>query len=147
MKAYFNKIIFTYIQEKRTALQLSSEQPALLIFDNFKAQCTSSVLTLLDKHNVNVAVIPPNCTDRLQLLDLRVNKAAKDFLDLRVNKAAKDFLCDQFREWYAKQVCMQLKEDKNKTVDLRLSVVKRLGAEGLNLIHKYIQDNPTIVKN
>ena len=42
---------------------------------------------------------------------------------------------------------MQLKEGKNKTVDLRLSVLKPLGAEWLNLIHKYIQENPTIVKN
>ena len=86
MKAYFNKIIFPYIQEKKTALKLSSEQPAPLIFDNFKAQCPSSVLTLLDKHNVNVALIPPKCTNRLQPLDLSVNKAAKDFLH------------DQFRE-------------------------------------------------
>ena len=135
MKEYFTKIIFTYIQEKRTALKLNSEQPALLIFDNFKAQCTSSVLSLLDKHNVNVALIPPNCTDRLQPLDLSVNKAAKDFLR------------GQFREWYAKQVCMQLKESENKAVDLRLSILKPLGAEWINLMHKYIQNNPTIVKN
>ena len=30
MKEYFNKIIFPYIQEKKTALKLSNEQPALL---------------------------------------------------------------------------------------------------------------------
>ena len=71
-------IIFPYVQEKRTALKLNSEQPAskagdeqatLLIFDDFKAQCTSSVLSLLDQHNIIVALIPPICTDRLQPLD------------------------------------------------------------------------------
>ena len=135
MKEYFNKIIFPYIQEKKTALKLSNEQPALLIFDNFRAQCTSSVLDLLDGHNINVALIPPNCTDRLQPMDLSVNKAVKDFLR------------GQFREWYAKQVCAQLEEGENKMVDLRLSILKPLGAEWISLMHKHIQNNPTIVRN
>jgi len=76
MREYFERIIFPYSEEKRSALKLSSDQPALLIFDNFKAQCTSSLLSLLDSHNVNVVLVPPNCTDRLQPLDLSVNKAA-----------------------------------------------------------------------
>ena len=42
---------------------------------------------------------------------------------------------------------MQLKVGKNKTVDLRLCILKPLGVECLNLMHKYIHDNPTIVKN
>ena len=88
MKEYFTKIIFPYIQEKRTALKLSSEQPtskagdeqaALFIFDNFKAQCTPSVLNLRDQHNINVALIPPNCTDRLQPLNLSVKRLQRIF--------------------------------------------------------------------
>ena len=135
MMEYFNKIIFPYIQEKKKALKLSNEHPALLIFDNFKAQCTSSLLNLLDSHNVNVALIPPNCTDRLQPLDLSVNKTVKDFLR------------NQFREWYAKQVCTQIEEGENKIVDLRLSILKPLGTEWINLMHKYLLNNPSIVKN
>ena len=100
MKEYFERIIFPYIEEKRSELKLSNDQPALPIFDNFKTQCTSSILRLLDRHNVNVVLIPPNCTDRLQPLDLSVNKAAKDFLHRK------------FREWYAKQVCVQLDEHR-----------------------------------
>ena len=65
MKEYFDKIILPYIWEKKTALKLRIQQPALLIFDNFKAQCTSSLLNLLDSHYVNMALIPPGCTDRL----------------------------------------------------------------------------------
>ena len=117
MRDYFEKIIFPYIDEKRSELKLSNEQPALLIFDNFKAQCTPPLLRLLDRHNANVVLIPPNCTDRLQPLDLSVNKAAEDFLRRK------------FREWYAKQVCVQLDGAQNKPVDLRLSILKPLGAE------------------
>ena len=79
MREYCERIIFPYIEEKRSALKLSSDQPAVLIFDNFKAQCTSSLLSLLDSHNINVVLVPPNCTDRLQPLDLSVNKAGVKF--------------------------------------------------------------------
>ena len=79
MRDYFEKITFLYIDEKRSELKLSNEQPSLLIFDNFKAQCMPPLLHLLDRHNANVVLIPPNCTDRLHPLDLCVNKAAKDF--------------------------------------------------------------------
>ena len=80
MKEYFGKIILLYIQEKKKALKLSTEHPALLMFDNFNARCVLPLLlNLLDSHNFNVALIPLNCTDRLQPLDLSVNKTGKDF--------------------------------------------------------------------
>jgi len=44
MKQYFEKIILPYVNEKRKELKLSIDHPALLIFDNFKAQTTSSIL-------------------------------------------------------------------------------------------------------
>ena len=85
---------------------------------------------------MNVVLIPPNCTDRLQPLDLSVNKAAKDHL------------CSQFRQWYAKELCSQLDgHAENKIVDLRLSVLKPLGAAWIVSLHKYITDSPSIVKN
>ena len=61
MIEYINKVILPYVNEKRRDLKLGNEQPALLIFDNFKAQCTTSVLSLLDQYHINVASIPPNC--------------------------------------------------------------------------------------
>ena len=39
---YFKKIILPYVNEKRKELQLSSDHPALVIFDNSKAQITLS---------------------------------------------------------------------------------------------------------
>jgi len=81
-KEYFTEIILPFVDEKRRILKLSSEQQALL---NFKAQCT---LSLLDANNISVVMIPPNCTDRLQPLQLSVNKAAKDFFACMLNKCA-----------------------------------------------------------
>jgi len=121
MKEYVTNIILPYDNGKRRALKLAREQPALLLFDNFKAQCTSSFLTLLDANNISVVMISPNCTDRLHPLDLSVNKAGNDFLH------------GQFREWYAKQVCSQM--DGNNAVDLRLSVLKPLGAAWIDSMH------------
>ena len=47
--------------------------------DNFKDQITASVLTLLEENNIHVCLLPPNTTDRLQPIDVSVNKPAKDF--------------------------------------------------------------------
>ena len=57
------------------------DQRALLIFDNIKGQCTEALLKLLDKNNVSVVLIPPNCTDRLQPLDVSVNKVPRNFFE------------------------------------------------------------------
>ena len=46
-----------------------------------------------EARNVQVAIVPANCTDRLQPLDVSVNKVAKEFLH------------GQFQEWYSEQIC------------------------------------------
>jgi len=107
-----------------------------LIFDNFKAQCTEELLKLLDSNKIDVVLIPPNCTDRLQPLDVSVNKAAKEFLRKR------------FHEWYAKQVCSQLQQNvKTQPADLRLSVVKPMGAKWMVYLYDYLKSKPDIIRN
>ena len=70
-----------------------SFHPALVIFDNFSAQTTETIVQLLEDNHVRIAMIPPNCTDQLQPLDVSVNKAVKEFLR------------QQFETWYTTQVC------------------------------------------
>jgi len=73
-----------YVDKMRQNLKLGVDYPALLLFDNFKAQGTQELLTLLDDNFINVLLIPLNCTDRLQPMDISVNKPAKDFFASRV---------------------------------------------------------------
>ena len=80
MKDYIQKIILPYTERKRRDLKLADNHPALVLFDNFKAQCTQELLTILDNNFIDVVLIPPNCTDRLQPLDISVNKPVKDYL-------------------------------------------------------------------
>ena len=51
------------------------DQKALLIMDNFKAHNVGGVLQPLEDNGV---FLPANTTDHLQLLDLSINKPAKD---------------------------------------------------------------------
>ena len=99
MTEYVDNALNPCIAEKRMSLNLSKDYPALIIFDNFKAQCTSAFLTKLDHNNINVVLVPANCTDRLQPLDVSVNKAIKN-----------NQLRAEFQHWHAHQVCQQHQE-------------------------------------
>ena len=74
-----------------------SNTSALVIMDNFKGQITESVFSLLDQHNVHVRLLPPNTTDRLQPMDISVNKPVKDHLR------------SQFSEWHTEQILTQFR--------------------------------------
>jgi len=52
MQDYVDEIILRYINMKRKEMKLPSNHPALLLSDNYKAQCTETLLTHIDAHNV-----------------------------------------------------------------------------------------------
>ena len=62
-----------------TMKEYASNYTALLTFDNFKAQSTPGILMFLDQNKINVVLVPANCIDRLQPLDLSVNRSVKSF--------------------------------------------------------------------
>jgi len=78
-------------------LKVNNTQPALAIIDGFKGQTTDDVLSLLKSHNIIPVVVPPNCTDKLQPIDVSVNKPLKDHMR------------SKFQEWYSSEVQRQLK--------------------------------------
>ena len=88
---YINKVLLPYIERKRHELHLSTDHPALVIYDKFKAQCTDSVIKVLRDNKIHILMVPASCTDRLQPLDVSVNKAVKEFLR------------SKFQKWYAAQ--------------------------------------------
>ena len=56
------------------------DKPAVVIIDNFKGQITKTMTELLERHTIHTCLIPANATDRLQPMDILVNKPAKSFL-------------------------------------------------------------------
>ena len=90
---------------------------------------------MLEAHHILVVTVPANCTDRLQPFDVSVNKAAKEFLR------------SQFQEW---QICQQLQTGTSSAVqpvDLRMSVVKPLGAGWMIGLYDHMKSKPEIIKN
>jgi len=134
MKTYIKEIIVPYVKQKREQLKLSADHPALAIFDVFKGQWTEEVLQILEDNNVERVCIPANCTDWLQPLDVSVNKPAKEFLR------------EKFQDWYASQIIDQFDKDMQQ-VDMRLSIMKPLGARWLIDLYNHICANPTFIVN
>ena len=100
MNEYLLKIMVPYVARKKEELHLQEDHQALVIFDNFMAQCTEEVFKLTESHHISYALVPANCTDHLQPLDLSVNKPAKNFLQ------------NKFQMWYSEQVASQLNDEK-----------------------------------
>ena len=92
MKWYIEKIVVPFISRKREALKLDKTHPALAVFDCFRGQTTPGIITLLESHNIVVVQVPANCTDKLQPLDVSLNKPMRDEMKTR------------FQVWYAEEV-------------------------------------------
>ena len=136
---YVNKILLPYITLKKQQLSLDPLYPSLVIFDCFRGQCTDQFLSLLKANGIHILIVPANCTDRLQPLDVSINKTAKEFLRR------------QFQDWYAAKISDQmLKHGEGlsiQPVDLSLAVVKPLGARWMMKFFDYMKQNSSIIKN
>ena len=94
---------------------------------------------MLERSNVRIAVVPANCTDRLQPLDVSVNKSVKEQLRR------------QFQLWYSDKISKQITDDccltDAVTVDLSMSVVKPLSLKWLVSVNEHLINNPEIIVN
>ncbi len=70
MKRYIEKIVVPFIVSKRKALKVENTHPALALFDCFKGQTTANIQSLLLENNIIAILIPANCTDKLQPMDV-----------------------------------------------------------------------------
>ena len=80
MMTYLQAILILYVEKTWADLNLSKNHRALVIYDQFKAQTTENYLATLEQHHISFVEVPANCTDRLQPLDLSINKPVKDHL-------------------------------------------------------------------
>ena len=133
---FVKNIILPYVSTTRRSIGLSEEQMALAIFDTFKGHKGEEMETLLLRNNILPVMVPSNCTDLLQPLDLSVNKPLKDHLR------------SSFQHWYSEQISKQLREGKEQEdvkVDTRLSVMKPLGAKWITSAYDYLRSQSGIV--
>ena len=135
MLKYIERIIVPYVQQRRLQLKLSSGYPELVIFDVFKGQCVESIFKKLEENNILYVLVPANCTDKLQPLDLSVNKPAKDYLKRR------------FQEWYSNIIRQQLEAKVHEAVDMRLSILKPIMSRWTMGMYDYFKSNPRIIIN
>ena len=114
MKQYIDKVIVPFVSEKRLKLELDLTFPVTAIFDNFRRQTTDVILSLLRSHNIVPIQLPANCTEKLQPLDISVNKLMKDHLK------------SKSQQWYAQEVKKQLETIPlcQVKVDVGLQVIK-----------------------
>ena len=135
MMGYLHNILIPYVNAMRFDLKLSKSHSCLVIFDTFKGQTTPNFLQILEDNNILVVEVPPNCTDRLQPLDLAVNKPLKYQMK------------SQFHQWYSEEVEKRIKSsatDDEKLIDLKLSRLKPLGLKWLVEACSYLEMNDFI---
>lgn len=133
---YIEKVLVPYIIDARVQQKLPASQAALVIYDHFKGQITNSVFKCLEQHNILAVMVPAKCTDRLQPMDLSVNKSIKDKLRM------------EFQLWYAGEIRQQKESNQPQTlVDLKLSRMKPLGAQWFVEAFAHVQNNPGIIIN
>ena len=110
---YAKNIILPYIRKVRSSQNLSKSQIALCIFDVFRAQMGEEFLDFLYENDIKVVYVPAFCTDRLQPLDVSVQKAVHNHFR------------QSFEDWYVDEIVIQLNESRG-----RVSVWRRSSAMG-----------------
>ena len=143
MLTYIDNIILPYVEKKRIEMG-KPEQKALLILDHYRAHRVDAMKEKMINNGVCYIYVPACCTDRLQPLDLTVNK---DF---------KDELKNSFQNWYADEVVAQMDKQEEETgetdathvhVDLRLSRLKPIHANWLVLACQAMETKPRLIRD
>ena len=130
MLEFIDKVIVPYVTQTREKLQLASDQPALTLFDIFKAHSCESVLEKLCQHHIYQVFIPAGFTGELQPLNLTVNSLFKASMKAH-------FSC-----WYSTEVKEALEQEQdiaNVKVDLQASTVKPLHGNWLIMAFSFLK--------
>ena len=94
---------------------------------------------ILEENNSHVCLLSANTTDRIQPMDVTVNKRTKD-------------LKRCFGDWCAEQIQKKLEGNYIESTDLQpinlgLPTLKELGAKWMVEMTQYLADNPQMIVN
>lgn len=117
-------------------------EKAVALFDVFAAHRGDVLLDRLKANGIIPLFVPAACTDKLQPLDLTVNKEYKDILKAR------------FHDWYAQEVMGQLQEREAEgddasgyvRVNLKTSVLKPVHAQWIMSAHEEISQRNSLIR-
>lgn len=137
MKRYIEMVIVSFVNSKRETLELGRSFPALVLYDCFCGQTTADINSLLEKHNIISVQIPACCTDKLQPMDISINKPVKDELKSR------------FQSWYASEVKKQLEHVPvhEVKVDVTATSIKARSCKWIMAAWQAIEKRPEIAIN
>ena len=138
MKRCIEKIVVPFISQKREALKLEKTHSALALFDCFRGQTTADIIALLESNSIIAVQVPANCTDKLQPLDVSVNKPMKG----EMKKA--------FQGWYAEEVQKQLHDNiplNEVKVEMPASLIKHKSANWMISSWQALEQRPDIAIN
>ena len=93
---FFEEIIFPYLKKVNEEKGFPNKQVSLIIMDTFKGQDKYTMKGLCPVNHCEIVLVPHNLTNKFQLLDISVNKAAKSYISIKYN------------EWFSVQVTSQL---------------------------------------
>lgn len=77
MMEWVEKVLLTWRADKVGNEEEAKSKPMLLLLDCFGAHLRSDVVAYLLSNNVFVGIVPPGCTDLVQVLDVGVNRPFK----------------------------------------------------------------------
>ena len=94
---------------------------------------------MLDDNNIYYVIIPPNCIDKLQPLNVSINKLAKEYLR------------SKFQSWYASKITSQLRAGTSSSalqpVPMQLNIMKPIVAKWMMDLYDYIKSKSELVIN
>ena len=138
MARYIKEIVVPFISQKREALKLDKTHPAVAICDCFKGQTIPGIQALLEEHNIISIHVPANCTDKLQPLDISINKPLKDEMKRR------------FQIWYAEEVEKQLNNNipvEQLKVEVPAAIIKNKSASWMMSAWQELQQRSDVAIN
>ncbi|MCG8626611.1 MAG: hypothetical protein MJE68_32000 [Proteobacteria bacterium] len=132
---FFENIIFLYIKSVREETG-APIQKGMVLMDNFSGQTTTSLLEKVEEGGIVIVVIAAGTTDRLQPLNVSMNKVAKNF-ERNIN----------FGHWYDHNSKLVRQRMLSIKINMGMAVMKEVGGKWLTALYDKFRADTSITMN